>query len=65
MKNYNIVIKDYYAKEMLIDYLRKNYITFNSSEYYDRGYYIGVYCTPETVTEIDNFLDSNVWNIYA
>ena len=58
MKNYSIVFKSVYTKDSFCDYLRKNYITFDVSGYYDNGYYVSVLCTPSTAAEIDTFLDS-------
>ena len=58
MKNYNIVFHSSYTKDTFCNFLRKNYIAFNTSEYYDNGYYITVSCTAATADEINNYLDS-------
>jgi len=57
MKNYNIVFHSVYTKDSFCDYLRKNYITFETSAYYDNGYYVTVLCTPSTADELNDYLD--------
>ena len=59
MKWYNIVFSNYYSKEVFINYLRTNYITFEVSGY-DNGYYINVYASPATVEELNNYIDNYI-----
>ena len=60
MRWYNIVFENYYSKELFVEYLKSNYITFETSGYYDNGYYIKVYASTETIRELDNYIDNYI-----
>ena len=58
MRNYNIVFKNPHTKDVFCKHLKENFIQFEASGYYDRGYYVAVICTPGTADELNNYLDT-------